>query len=63
MVAAETVAAGEIIAARFDAMPADAWDRPGYRSDGSAFTVESLTRYFVHDPLHHLWDVGVDPLA
>lgn len=33
------------------------WDRPGRRSDGSPFTVESFTRYLVHDPLHHVWDV------
>ena len=33
-------------------------ERPGFRSDGAAFTVESFTRYLVHDPVHHLWDVG-----
>ncbi len=22
-----------------------------------AFTVETLSRYLVHDPVHHLWDV------
>ena len=27
------------------------------KSDGSAFTVDSLARYFVHDPVHHLHDV------
>ena len=31
--------------------------RRGLRSDGSAFTVDSLARYFLHDALHHLWDV------
>jgi hypothetical protein len=44
---------------------ADAFARPtqaqlwwsGLRSDGSTFTVETLGRYFVHDVLHHLWDV------
>lgn len=30
---------------------------PGIRSDGSTFTAETLGRYFVHDVLHHLWDV------
>lgn len=30
---------------------------PVAADDGSAFTVESLTRYFIHDPVHHLWDV------
>lgn len=32
-----------------------AW--PGLRSDGSTFTAETLGRYFVHDVVHHLWDV------
>jgi hypothetical protein len=44
---------------------ADAWEsvddsalgRSGRRGDGSVFTVESLGRYFIHDPVHHLWDV------
>ena len=27
------------------------------RSDGSAFTVDSLARYFIHGALHHVWDV------
>jgi hypothetical protein len=30
---------------------------PGLRSDGSQFTADTLGRYFVHDVLHHLWDV------
>ncbi|NDG11232.1 MAG: hypothetical protein EB111_05220 [Actinobacteria bacterium] len=32
----------------------------GFRSDGSAFTVESIARYLMHDPVHHLWDVGAE---
>ena len=32
--------------------------RPGRRSNGSVFTVETLGRYFLHDVLHHLHDVG-----
>ncbi len=31
--------------------------RMGFRGDGSAFTVESLAKYALHDPIHHLWDV------
>jgi hypothetical protein len=31
--------------------------RTGLRSDGSAFTVDSLARYYLHDPIHHLHDV------
>ena len=33
------------------------WERPGRRSDGSSFTVASLVRYMIHDPIHHIWDV------
>ncbi len=32
-------------------------DRRGFRSDGSEFTVTTLLRYFLHDVVHHLWDV------
>ncbi len=39
----------------------DQWQRTGRRSDGSAFTVETLGRYHLHDVVHHLWDVGVTP--
>lgn len=33
------------------------WDRIGRRSNGSLFTASSLTRYGLHDLVHHLWDV------
>jgi hypothetical protein len=47
-----------VLADRFDTVAADQWLRTGYRSDGAAFTIESFARYFIHDPIHHLWDVG-----
>ena len=34
------------------------WSRPGHRSDGVAFTVETLAQYLVHEVQHHLHDVG-----
>ncbi len=34
-----------------------AWSRRGTRSNGSAFTVETLLQYTLHDVVHHLWDV------
>lgn len=34
------------------------WDRPGRRGDGAAFTVATVTRYFLHYPVHHRWDVA-----
>jgi hypothetical protein len=38
-------------------LPDDAWPRPGRRSDGAPFTVESFARYVLHDPIHHLTDI------
>jgi hypothetical protein len=57
VVADELLAAAEVVARRFEEVPADQVHRTGLRSDGAAFTVETLARYFVHDPLHHLHDV------
>jgi hypothetical protein len=56
-VAAELVSAAGFIAARLAAIAGDQWQRTGYRSDGAAFTVETFARYFIHDPIHHLYDV------
>lgn len=57
-VAPELDAAAQRVAATFDAVPADAWDRTGRRSNGSRFTVRTLAQYFWHDVEHHLRDVG-----
>ncbi|GAA2242695.1 DinB family protein [Herbiconiux moechotypicola] len=59
-VAAEIGVEGEALAALLEAVPADAWNRQGLRSDGSLFTVDTLARYIIHDPVHHLHDVGGD---
>jgi DinB superfamily len=57
-VAAELVAAADRIADRFAAVTAEQWQRVGLRSDGARFTVDSFGRYFLHDVVHHLHDVG-----
>lgn len=57
VVARELATAAAAVAASFAAVPDDDWGRTGLRGDGSAFTVETLGRYFVHDPEHHLHDV------
>ncbi|WP_117208186.1 DinB family protein [Allorhizocola rhizosphaerae] len=49
--------AAESVAAAFARVEGDQWARTGNRSDGARFTVESIGRYFVHDPIHHLHDV------
>jgi hypothetical protein len=57
VVAGELAAEAEVIAARFASVTGDQWQRPGRRDNGSAFTVETFARYFVHDLLHHVHDV------
>lgn len=56
-VAEELVAAGAVVADSFAGVSDEQWQRRGRRSDGVGFTVETLAKYFVHDPIHHLWDV------
>jgi hypothetical protein len=50
-------AAAEALATSFDQVTGLEWQRTGDRSDGVHFTVESFARYFLHDPVHHLYDV------
>ncbi|MCW2850768.1 MAG: Methyltransferase type 12 [Nocardioides sp.] len=57
VVGPELVAAAAQVAATYAAVPDDAWERRGLRSNGSAFTVDTLARYHLHDVVHHLWDV------
>ena len=57
VVADELTSAADAIADSFAAVSGDQWLRPGRRSDGAAFTVETFGRYFMHDPVHHLHDV------
>lgn len=45
------------LADQFDTVEGEQWNRTGHRSDGVTFTIESFARYFIHDPIHHLWDV------
>jgi hypothetical protein len=57
-VALELSDAALTVAASFDAVHGDEWLRRGRRSDGASFTIDSFARYFIHDPIHHLHDVG-----
>jgi len=56
-VAAQLAEAATAIADSFAAVSGDQWLRTGRRSDGAGFTVETFGRYFMHDPVHHLYDV------
>lgn len=57
VVSRELVDAGLALADAFDAVPDEAWSRPGRRGDGARFTVSSFAKYLLHDPAHHLGDV------
>ena len=50
-------AAAEQYAGAIRSVVAQDWERSGRRGDGSVFTIESFTRYLIHDPIHHLTDV------
>lgn len=54
---AELAAAATRTTATLDGIADEHWQRVGRRSNGSLFTVASLSRYLLHDPVHHLYDV------
>lgn len=57
VVAAEVVNAAAALAEDFERVDAAGWPRTGRRSDGASFTVSSISRYLVHDLVHHENDV------
>lgn len=58
VVAVELAAAADGLAGRYASVRDEQWSRPGRRSNGSVFTVESLGKYLVHDLVHHVHDVS-----
>ncbi len=56
-VASELAAGAKAIANAFGRVADEQWTRPGRRSDGSVFTVDTFARYFLHDLAHHAWDI------
>lgn len=48
----------ERIAADLATVRPDELARPGRRSNGSQFTVDTLGKYFLHDLEHHAHDVS-----
>jgi hypothetical protein len=57
-VSVELVEAAADVAAVYAGVEGDQWQRPGRRSNGSVFTVETFGRYHLHDVVHHLHDIG-----
>lgn len=58
LVADQLQAAGLAIADAIDGVTDASLTRTGRRSNGSVFTVETLASYFLHDVVHHYWDVA-----
>ncbi|MGC1420551.1 MAG: DinB family protein [Acidimicrobiales bacterium] len=57
VVGPELVVAADVLAQRLDSLTPEEWPRRGVRSNGSVFTIESISIYMLHDTIHHLWDV------
>jgi hypothetical protein len=49
--------AADELARAFEGVRGEQWERRGRRGDGASFTVVGFGRYFIHDPVHHLFDV------
>ena len=58
VVSSELTIAAQQLADSFAAVDGEQWRRTGRRSDGAVFTIETFARYMIHDPIHHLSDVG-----
>jgi hypothetical protein len=68
VVADELEAAAARLVSQIQELRPNQLDRRGRRSDGAEFTVVTLLQYFLHDIVHHLWDVtgqqdGVESLV
>jgi hypothetical protein len=57
VVADELEDAAQRFVARMSSLEPDQYTRRGIRSDGAEFTVVTFIQYFLHDVIHHLWDV------
>lgn len=61
VVATELFDAANVVAGTYANVPADAWTRRGLRSNGSEFTIETISIYHLHDVVHHAHDVITPP--
>jgi hypothetical protein len=56
-VATELFDAATAVAETYGNVPSDAWTRRGLRSNGSEFTIATISVYHLHDIVHHSHDV------
>ena len=57
-VATELFDAASVVADTYANVPVDAWSRRGLRSNGSEFTIATISIYHLHDIVHHAYDVA-----
>ena len=57
-VATELFDAASVVADTYANVPADGWARRGLRSNGSEFTIATISIYHLHDIVHHAHDVS-----
>jgi len=58
VVATELFDAANIVADTYANVPAESWKRRGLRSNGSEFTIATISLYHLHDIVHHAHDVA-----
>ena len=56
-VATELFDAASVVANTYANVPTDAWSRRGLRSNGSEFSIATISVYHLHDIVHHAYDV------
>jgi len=59
-VSRELLDAATGLADAFDGVRGEQWLLQGRRSDGARFSIAGFSRYLLHDPVHHLYDVTGD---
>ena len=57
VVADELEAAAQRFVDRIQSLTPEQYNRRSIRSDGAEFTIATFLQYFLHDVIHHLWDV------
>jgi hypothetical protein len=58
VVATELFDAANVVANTYANVPTDSWTRRGLRSNGSEFTIATISLYHLHDVVHHSYDVS-----
>jgi hypothetical protein len=60
VVSGELRAAASVLSGRLAHLADADWSCTGRRGDGASFTIDTISRYMIHDTIHHIWDVTKD---